>query len=88
MGDAPLRPGSDVLARRLAEARRLLSQLRLPAAEADRLRRQFIAVCDAIKAPEADVETGLRRVAAFMTTLEQASSKASGNSSHRETSMP
>jgi hypothetical protein len=88
MGDAPLRPGSDVLARRLAEARRLLSQVRLPAAESDRLRRQFIAVCDAIKAPEADVETGLRRVAAFMTTLEQASAKASRNSSHRENSMP
>jgi hypothetical protein len=88
MSDPPVRRGDDVLAGRLAEARRRLSQLRLPAAEADRLRRQFIAVCDATKAPEADVETGMRRVAAFMATLEQVAAKASGNRSHREKFMP
>jgi hypothetical protein len=88
MSDSPLRPDDDVLAGRLADARRLLSQLKLPAADADRLRRQFIAVCDAIKAPEADLDTGLRRIAAFMTTLEQAAAKARGNRSHREKSMP
>lgn len=88
MSDPPLRPGDDVLACRLADARKLLSDLRLPAADADRLRRQFIAVCDAIKAPEADLETGLRRVAAFVSTLEQAAAKASGNSSQSEKSMP
>jgi hypothetical protein len=88
MSDPRPRPDGDVLARRLAEARKLLSELRLPAAEADRLRRQFITVCDAIKAPEADLDTGVRRLAAFMTTLEQAGAKASGNSSRREKSMP
>ncbi len=87
MSNSPLRP-DEVLAGRLAEARKLLSEVRLPAADADRLRRQFIAVCDAIKAPEADPDTGLRRLAAFMTTLEQASAKAPGNSSHSEESMP
>jgi hypothetical protein len=82
MSDPAPRP--DDLAGRLAEARSLLSQLNLAAADADRLRRQFIAVCDAIKAPEADLDTGLRRIAAFMTTLEQAATNASGNRSHRE----
>jgi hypothetical protein len=88
MSDLPLCPDDDVLACRLAEARRRLSELRLPAAEAGRLRRQFIAVCDATKAPEADLETGLRRIAAFMSTLEQAAEKASRNSSQSEKSMP
>jgi hypothetical protein len=88
LSDSSGRAGDDVLACRLADARKLLAELRLPAAEADRLRRQFIAVCDAIKAPEADLETGLRRVAAFMTTLEQAVAKASGNNSQNEKSMP
>jgi hypothetical protein len=88
MSDSPLRGDDEVLAGRLADARRLLSQLKLPAADADRLRRQFIAVCDAIKAPEADLETGLRRIAAFMATLEQAAPKVPGNRSHREKSMP
>jgi hypothetical protein len=87
MSNSPLRP-DEVLAGRLAEARRLLTRLKLPAAEADRLRRQFIAVCDATKAPEADLETGLRRIAAFITTLEQAAAKASGNRAHREKSRP
>ncbi len=87
MSESPLRP-DDVLAGRLAEARILLSQLRLPAAEADRLRRQFVAVCNAIKAPEADLDAGLRRIAAFITTLEQAAEKASENRSHRGKSMP
>ncbi len=84
----PRQRQDDILAGRLAEARKLLSELRLPAAEADRLRRQFIAVCDAIKAPEADRDTGLRRVAALMAALEQAAAKASGNRSHREKSIP
>jgi hypothetical protein len=87
MSNSPLRP-DEVLAGRLAEARKRLSELRLPAADADRLRRQFIAVCDAIKAPEADLDTGLRRLAAFMTTLEQAAAKPSGNRGHREEAMP
>ena len=42
---------------RLADARRRLSQLELPAAVSDRLHRQFIAICDAIKVPEADIAT-------------------------------
>jgi hypothetical protein len=84
----PSRPDNDVLAGRLAEARRLLAGLTLPVAQADRLHRQFIAVCDAIKAPEADVETGLRRLSAFLETVEQAVAKTPGNKSHTDKSVP
>ncbi len=71
MGD--LLPGrdDDGLAGKLAQARRRLSELDLPAAEADRLHRQFIAICDAAKVPDADRSSGLRRVTAFLSTLDQ-----------------
>jgi hypothetical protein len=84
MGDQPRPCGDGVLASRLAEASRRLCQLDLPPAEAERLRRQFIAVCDAIKAPEADVDTGMRRLAAFLATLEQVGAKSHGNKSQKD----
>jgi hypothetical protein len=78
MSDQPWRDDQD-LAARLARARKLLGELALPAAEADRLHRQFIAVCDAVKAPEADMETGLRRLGAFLATLEQSAGRTQGD---------
>ena len=46
---------------------------RLPLAA--RLHRQFIAVCDAVKAAGADEACGERRLAAFLATLEKAAAK-------------
>jgi hypothetical protein len=87
MSDQPRRD-HEALAAALAEARKRLRELALPAADADRLHRQFIAVCNAVKAPEADAETGLRRLAAFLATLEGAAAQARGNKSHTENSVP
>jgi hypothetical protein len=88
MGDLPPRRDAEVLAGRLADARRRLSQLELPAAVTDRLHRQFIAICDAVKAPEADVTTAMRRVAAFLSRLEQAVAKSSRNKAQNDKSAP
>jgi len=79
MGDTAPRRDAEVLARKLADARRRLSQMELPAGAAERLHRQFIAICDALKVPAADTVTGLRRLSAFLATLEQAVSKSSRN---------
>lgn len=88
MGDLPPRPDTDVLAGKLADARRRLSQLDLPAAISDRLHRQFIAICDAVKARDADNATALRRVGAFLSTLEQAVAKSSANKGQNDKSAP
>ncbi len=88
MSDLPPRPDADVLAGKLADARRRLSQLNLPAAVADRLHRQFIAICDAIKVQDADSATALRRVTAFLSTLEQAVAKSSRNKGQNDKSAP
>lgn len=82
MGDP--HAGDETLADRLAEARRRLAEVRLPAAEIERLRRKFFTVCDAIKAREADRATGLRRLAAFLDTLEQAVANRRGDKSQTE----
>jgi hypothetical protein len=79
MDDLPPGPDDDVLAGMLAEARRRLSEMDLPAGEAERLHRQFIAICDSMKVSEADVAAGLRRLSAFLATLEQAAAKLTGN---------
>jgi len=79
MRDAAPWPDAEVLARKLADARRRLSQLDLPTGAAERLHRQFIAICDALKVQDADAATGLRRLSAFLSTLEQAVSKGSRN---------
>jgi hypothetical protein len=68
-------PDGRPLAVRLAEARKRMSALDLPGPLAARLHRQFIAVCDAVKAAGADEETGERRLSAFLAALEQASAK-------------
>jgi hypothetical protein len=59
------------LAARLAEAHRRLAELELPGPEAARLHRQFIAVCDAVKAAGADEAAAKRRITAFMAALDQ-----------------
>jgi hypothetical protein len=88
MGDLPPRRDAEVLAGKLADARRRLSQLELPAAVSDRLHRQFIAICDAVKVPEADVATALRRIAAFLSTMEQAVAKSSRHKTQNDKSAP
>jgi hypothetical protein len=60
------------LATRLAEAHRRVAELDLPAPESARLHRQFIAVCDAVKAAGADEVAAERRITAFMSALERA----------------
>ena len=86
MGDAARRVEAEALAWKLADARRRLSQLELPAAAAERLHRQFIAICDALKLPDTDAACGLRRLSAFLSTLEQAVSKSSRNKSLKDKS--
>ena len=80
MGDT--RPGrdDDVLAGKLADARRRLSELVLSAAEQARLHRKFIALCDALKLPDADQATGVRRLDAFLSALDKAAAKTRRNS--------
>jgi hypothetical protein len=53
-----------------ARARLAAAARDLPAADAARLQRQFIAVCDAAKAPGADAAAGLRRLAKFLAALD------------------
>jgi hypothetical protein len=71
-------PDDDALAGKLAEARRRMAALDLPRPLAARLHRQFIAVCDAVKAAGADEARGERRLAAFLATLERAAAKIPG----------
>jgi hypothetical protein len=80
MGDTPPDPDDDVLAGKLADARRRLSELVLSAAERARLHRKFIALCDAMKVPDANRAAGLRRLDAFLTTLDKAAARSHRNS--------
>ena len=41
-----------------------------------------------IKVPDADVATAMRRVAAFLSTLEQAVAKSPRNKGHKDKSAP
>jgi len=88
MSESPSRPDADVLAGKLADARRRLSQLDLPAAVTERMHRQLIAICDSVKVPEADVANALRRISAFLSTLEQVVAKSSGDKSQKDRSAP
>ena len=71
-------PDGRTLAARLAEARQRMAALDLPGPIAARLHRQFIAVCDSVKAAGADEEAGERRLAVFLTTLEKAAARIPG----------
>jgi hypothetical protein len=74
------------LAARLTEARARLAALDVPLPVAARLHRQFIAVCDALKAPGADAACGERRLAAFLATLQRAAEKIPAYGKHEEKS--
>jgi hypothetical protein len=74
------------LAARLAEARSRLAALDLPLPLAARLHRQFISVCDAVKAAGADEAFGERRLTAFLATLEKAAAKFPAYAKHEENS--
>jgi hypothetical protein len=74
------------LAARLADARGRLAGLDLPLPLAVRLHRQFIAVCDAVKAAGADEAIGERRLAAFLDALEKAAVKFPGCAKHEDNS--
>jgi hypothetical protein len=67
--------GARSLAARLADARERMAALDLPGPLAAQLHRQFIAVCDSVKAAGADEQAGERRLAAFLAKLEQASAR-------------
>ncbi len=71
-------PAGSALSAQLAEARRRMAALELPRPVAARLHRQFIAVCDAVKAAGADEACGQRRVAAFLAALDEAAAKIRG----------
>ena len=73
-------PDEGTLAANLAEARRRLATLDLPRPLAARLHRQFIAICDAVKAPGADEASGERRLAAFVAALERSAARIPGHS--------
>ena len=73
-------PADGTLAAKLAEARRRMAALDLPRPLAARLHRQFIAICDAVKAPSADEASGERRLIAFLAALEHAAARFSGPS--------
>ena len=74
------------LAARLAEARQRIAALDLPGPHTARLHRQFIAVCDAVKAAGADEQAGERRLAAFLATLEQTAARIAGGRNTRDKS--
>jgi hypothetical protein len=79
-------PGPDNLAKKLADARQRMTVLDLPRPLAAQLHRQFIAVCDALKAAGADEEIGERRLAAFLASLEQAAAKFSASRKSQDNS--
>jgi hypothetical protein len=70
---------ADDLARALQAAHaRLAAATGLDRADTDRLHRQFIAVCDAAKAPGADAATGRRRLDGFLAALDSVVAGKSG----------
>jgi hypothetical protein len=72
-------PEDDDLAGGLRRAlARLAAAPGLNPAERDRLQRQFIAVCDAAKAPGADAAAGRRRLDGFLAVLDSVIAGKSG----------
>jgi hypothetical protein len=86
MPDFSARPDGGVLAARLAEACSRLAALDLPSPLAARLHKQFIAVCDAVKAAGSDEAACERRLAAFVAALDQAAAKFPGYRNSGESS--
>jgi hypothetical protein len=77
MADVPQPGGGDALARRLHSAQaRLVAQDLAPEVRG-RLRRQFIAICDAAKAPGADPGACLRRLEGLLETLDSITAQKS-----------
>ena len=86
MPDLSSSPEVRALAERLAEAHRRMVALELPSPAASRLHRQFIAVCDALKAAGEDTRVAERRLAAFLAALERAAGRIDGYSSRPDNS--
>ena len=84
MPDFAPSPDSGDLAAKLAEARRKMATLDLPRPLAARLHRQFIAICDAAKAPGANEASGERRLAAFLAVLERRARGTTGEQEHEQ----
>jgi hypothetical protein len=84
MPDFAPSPDSGRLAAKLAEARRLMAALDLPRPLAARLHRQFIVMCDAVKAPGANEASGERRLAAFLAALERGARGTTGEQEHEQ----
>jgi hypothetical protein len=73
---------ADDLASGLRAARaRLAAAPDLTPADRDRLQRQFIAVCEAGKAPGADAAAGRRRLDRFLAALDSVIAGKSGHMS-------
>jgi 3-isopropylmalate/(R)-2-methylmalate dehydratase small subunit len=65
-----LMAGTDALADRLMAAQRSLASCDLAADLRVRLQRRLTAICDAMKAPDADLDRGKRRLEKFLEELE------------------
>ena len=61
--------GGEAMARRLLIAQRLLGSASLPGEVRMRFQRRLVAICDAMKAPEADAGRGARRLDRLLTEL-------------------
>jgi hypothetical protein len=69
----------DDLASGLRRAAARLARARAAApAQAERLQRQFVAICDAAKAPDADPAACRRRLDGFLATLDSVIAGKSG----------
>jgi len=65
-----LMAGTDALADRLVAAQRSLASCDLAADLRIRLQRRLMAICDAMKAPDADLDRGKRRLEKFFEDLD------------------
>jgi len=65
-----LMAGTDALADRLMAAQRSLASCDLGADLRIRLQRRLMAICDAMKAPDADLDRGKRRLEKFFEDLD------------------
>jgi 3-isopropylmalate dehydratase small subunit len=66
-----LMAGTDALADRLLAAQRSLASRDLGAEMRNRLQRRLMTICDAMKAPGADIDHGKRRLEKFFEELDR-----------------